>query len=791
LKVMRPSLAADPTTRQRFLREAQAAAAIDHDHVVHIYQVGEDGEVPFLAMQYLNGEDLEDRLEREQKLPVTEVLRIGREIAEGLAAAHEHSLIHRDIKPSNIWLEKGRDRVKILDFGLARAVEGSKSLVQSGILARLPEEPAEQVIEPLTYFGAVLGTPAYMAPEQARGEAVDFRCDLFSLGCVLYRLCTGETPFKGANRQAVLAALAAVDPPSPHDKNQEVPPALSDLVMHLLAKQPADRPAETRAVVETIKAIEHEQAKARELQTRPYRGSRRWVATAAVALLGLLGVAGYFFGSTIIRITTNRGELVVQVDDPSVEVSVKQNGVVVQDRTTQREFVLKAGEGELEVYEQASGLKLTTRQFSLARGGKTYVSVTQEVAKARAELPPAPPTARGPSPSGVSSVVVHVPGELVPRSPPRPDDWPMGGWDAGNTFCNQHEKTLAPPLVKVWECTLPGTLDSVVVNSGIVLAGGMGTDQKNKVFAVDAQNGRHLWTFTLPGGGGGAMVVSPACHGDLAFFGGQGDDNVYAIYLRTGELRWQHRDIRNMYSNSPKVAEGVLYVNSNTSGLWALDPQTGKEKWKESNAGRQSAIAVKAGCLLRAGGAYGGALAAFDARTGEQRWHTEGFTSYEVCAREDLVFVTYAGETPAEVTVGKEHKRFKHDRIAAFASRDGMKVWETTLKEDAHYGGLLLTGDSLYATTRAGRMYCLDPQTGKIRKERPLRAAWGRMIATSNLIFATTREGTCALAPNTLETLWETSVTGDLVAANGRLYVVSGPRIVAFANRKKDGQPKP
>jgi hypothetical protein len=396
LKVMKPFLAADPAARRRFLHEAQAAAAIDHDHVLHIYQVGEDGEVPFLAMQYLNGENLEERLQREQKLPMTLVLRIGREIAEGLEAAHERGLIHRDIKPSNIWLEVDHDRVNILDFGLARAVEGSNPQVQSGIVARSPELSAEQGIEPLTYPGMVLGTPPYMAPEQAQGEVVDFRCDLFSLGCVLYRLCTGENAFKGTNRQAVLAALATVDPSPPHDKNHEVPPALSDLVMHLLAKQPADRPPQARAVVETIKAIEHKQAKARELQIRPFGVRRRWLAVAAAVLFGLLGLVGYFFGSTIIRITTNKGELVVHVNDPTVQIAVKQNGVVVQDRTTQREFVLKAGEGELEVYEQASGLRLTTRQFKLTRGGKTYVSVTQEVARARAgrdrdEKPPTAP----------------------------------------------------------------------------------------------------------------------------------------------------------------------------------------------------------------------------------------------------------------------------------------------------------------------------------------------------------------------------------------------------------------
>src|SRR5437764_5748351 len=164
---MRPALASGKAARQRFLREARAAAAVKHDHIVTIYAVGEDRGVPFLAMEFLEGEPLDARLEREKNLPMAEVLRIAREISEGLAGAHDKGLIHRDIKPANVWLEGQWGRVKILDFGLARAAREHAQLTQTG---------------------AILGTPAYMAPEQARGETVDARCDLFSLGCVLYRM---------------------------------------------------------------------------------------------------------------------------------------------------------------------------------------------------------------------------------------------------------------------------------------------------------------------------------------------------------------------------------------------------------------------------------------------------------------------------------------------------------------------------------------------------------------------------------------------------------------------------
>ena len=173
LKAMKPAVAARKSDRDRFLREAKATASIEHDNIIPIYQVGEDDGVPFIAMPFLRGESLQTRLQREKKLDQREALRIGREIAAGLAAAHKRDLIHRDIKPDNIWIEEETGRAKILDFGLVRAATDDAGLTQSGM---------------------VVGTPKYMAPEQAAGESVDHRCDLFSLGSVLYRLVSGKAP---------------------------------------------------------------------------------------------------------------------------------------------------------------------------------------------------------------------------------------------------------------------------------------------------------------------------------------------------------------------------------------------------------------------------------------------------------------------------------------------------------------------------------------------------------------------------------------------------------------------
>ena len=223
LKVMLDGLAASDSSRRRFLREGRAAAAASHDHIIPIYQVGEDRGVPFMAMPLLSGESLEDRLRREKTLPPAEILRIGREVAEGLAAAHARGLIHRDIKPTNVWLETRpgepagpEDRVRILDFGLARDADDVQ----------------------LTAERAIVGTPAFMAPEQAHGGEVDARADLFSLGCVLYRMATGEVLFRGRGAGAMLMAVAADRPRPPYRVNPAVPPALSALVMRMVARIP-------------------------------------------------------------------------------------------------------------------------------------------------------------------------------------------------------------------------------------------------------------------------------------------------------------------------------------------------------------------------------------------------------------------------------------------------------------------------------------------------------------------------------------------------------------------------
>jgi formylglycine-generating enzyme required for sulfatase activity/tetratricopeptide (TPR) repeat protein len=231
VKVLAPQLATNATARKRFVREAQAGAAVCHDHVVTIHAVDEGKAVPYLVMQCVAGLSLQDKLDRDGPLGVKEILRIGMQTAEGLAAAHKQGLVHRDIKPANILLENGIERVKITDFGLARAVDDA-SVTQSGVIA---------------------GTPQYMSPEQAHGEAVDHRSDLFSLGSVLYAMCTGRPPFRATGSMAVLKRVCEDTPRPIREVNPDIPEWMCDIIAKLHAKIPADRCQSATEVAELLR----------------------------------------------------------------------------------------------------------------------------------------------------------------------------------------------------------------------------------------------------------------------------------------------------------------------------------------------------------------------------------------------------------------------------------------------------------------------------------------------------------------------------------------------------------
>jgi serine/threonine protein kinase len=226
VKVLAPHLAQSAAARKRFSREAQATAAVVHPHVMAIHAVAANAKLPYLVMPFVACESLQQRLDRLGPLDIRDVLRIGLQAASGLAAAHAQGLVHRDIKPANILLETSVDRVMLNDFGLARAVDDA-TLTRTGIIA---------------------GTPQYMSPEQANGDAVDHRSDLFSLGSVLYAMCTARAPFRAETTFGVLRRIRETQPRPIREVNADIPDWLEWITAKLHAKVPEDRIASANEV---------------------------------------------------------------------------------------------------------------------------------------------------------------------------------------------------------------------------------------------------------------------------------------------------------------------------------------------------------------------------------------------------------------------------------------------------------------------------------------------------------------------------------------------------------------
>jgi eukaryotic-like serine/threonine-protein kinase len=231
LKVLAEHLADDEDFRERFLREARLAAKLVHPNVVQVYDANEDERGPFIVMEYVDGHTLADELKRRGRLPPAEVVAIGIQVCSALEAAHEAGLVHRDIKPQNILLRPD-GRVKIADFGIARSLTATRH----------------------TEIGTVLGTAAYLAPEQARGERVTPAADIYSLGVVLYEMLTGRTPFEANTLPALVLQREQGKLTPPHDLAPDVPLALERVIMPCLALQPEQRPASAAQLARALEA---------------------------------------------------------------------------------------------------------------------------------------------------------------------------------------------------------------------------------------------------------------------------------------------------------------------------------------------------------------------------------------------------------------------------------------------------------------------------------------------------------------------------------------------------------
>jgi len=279
VKVLRPDLAA-ALGPERFLREIEIAANLTHPHILPLHDSGEADGFLYYVMPYIKGDTLRERIEKEGELPISEAVRIIREVVDALAFAHAQGVVHRDIKPDNIMLS-GRHAM-VMDFGIAKAVSEATGRNQ------------------LTTAGVALGTPTYMAPEQATADPhVDHRADIYAVGIMAYELLAGRTPFQGASPQAVLAAHVTEEPDPVSKHRDQVSQELEAVVMKCLAKRPADRWQSADEILQRVEMMTTSSGGLTPTATRPVPAlaagrPRRvvWMALGAVAAVAVLAVFG-------------------------------------------------------------------------------------------------------------------------------------------------------------------------------------------------------------------------------------------------------------------------------------------------------------------------------------------------------------------------------------------------------------------------------------------------------------------------------------------------------------------
>ncbi|MFT5093533.1 MAG: serine/threonine protein kinase, partial [Porticoccaceae bacterium] len=390
IKVLAPELASNPNACRRFYREGQAAAAVSHDHVVTIHAVDDHERLPYLVMEFVAGESLEECIRRTGALPVESILRMGRQAALGLAAAHEVGLVHRDMKPANILLENGIQRVRITDFGLARAIDDVS----------------------MTQTGTVSGTPLYMSPEQAGGESIDHRSDLFSLGSVFYAMCTGRPAFRAQTTLAVIKRVCEDTPRAIRDVNPDIPQWLVNIIDRLMAKKADERIQDAAELAELLgNHLAHLQDPDNVLapagtQPKPAPRPRALKSLLLAALviggigLSITEAAGVTnvseFLGIVLRLKTPEGTLVVEIEDPNVEVSVDGSEVVLSG-ITKKELRLKPGKYQYRATRK--GEPAESDWVTIERDGRTVVRIRQ---LPLASFTPNPTPATEESPSDVS-----------------------------------------------------------------------------------------------------------------------------------------------------------------------------------------------------------------------------------------------------------------------------------------------------------------------------------------------------------------------------------------------------
>ncbi|MEU6669126.1 serine/threonine-protein kinase [Streptomyces sp. NPDC046727] len=613
----------DDSDAELFFREARTAGALNHAGVVTIFDLGQDPDdgALYLVMEFLTGRDLDMVLREDGVPPVDTAVAWAARIAAALQAAHTAGVVHRDLKPANLMLTSD-DRIKILDFGIARYMASTHK------------------------SSKVIGTLAYMPPERFSDHSGDARSDLYSLGCVLYELLTGTTPFRATEPVALMAAHLNTAPQPPGRARPGVPTALDDLVMALLAKDPDDRPASAAEVRDRLRGLSapppgpeagsrpsgpdaktltaphsgagpgaggtpvRAQGTAAAASTPAGRVSRRTALRLGIGVAASAGIAAAAF-TLYDPDTPDARPSGRSTPDPRLQWRYTTKAAVTSSATVVGGVVYIGGtDGSVYALDAAKG----ERKWRYPTGGK---------------IEGAPTVAGGLVCIGSTDGSVYA---LDAATGQRKWNHPIGGKVEGAPTVadgvvyigGSHDVTALDAATgrKRWTASCDSGLELPAVADGTVYIAGY-----KSLTALDAATGDEKWVRTARSWGFAREIewdstsedwgfTSPTVAGGLVYIGSS--KRVYALDAATGDKRWSI-DTGDWVRSSPTVADKVVYVGCSNKRVYALDAATGNERWTVRSGGKVEGTPAVSGGVVYVGSSDR-KVYALDAATGKRKW---------------------------------------------------------------------------------------------------------------------------------------------------------------------------
>lgn len=677
-----PSQRGDSAGSERFFREARTAGALHHPGVVTVHDLGQDASDGslFLVMEFLQGRDLGTLLLNDGVPPVDLAVAWAAQAAAALAAAHEAGVVHRDVKPANLMLTPA-GRLVIVDFGIARFVEATNK------------------------SSKVMGTLAYMPPERFDGQPGDGRSDLYSLGCVLSELLTGQVPFRAGTPIAMMNAHVGRPPARPGETRRGIPAALDDLVVALLAKDPRDRPATAREVQQRLSTL----ATSNPVLTEPDLGAGRLAAlppATGIAQDAALHPAPHAPDRAVVGVRPPRGGAPgsgpYRTGDAAPETEGGDQDGAARDpedgspnQATSRRRFLRLAAGAVVTAGAGIGIATAVSRdrnrwpfhasgdvmdgAPVVADGVVYVGIGRTLYALDA-ISGARKWASSFS-GGVSAISAIAGGTLYAAS----SDGSLYAVDAATGAVQ-------------WAYDTGGAIyrSVPVVADGVVYVG----SSDLHLHAVDAARGNERWTYLV----GGTQTLSPVVVDEVAFITADMPGvGLHAVDVASGTRKWVYPDTDRKFAASAAVADGVLYLGDGGGHFHAIDIASGTNTW-ESDLGPRAyfSTATVAEGVAYAGSDENGILYAINTATGVEKWAVAlepiqpGNTG---CTPAVATGVVYAGTT----------KNFY-----AIDAVTGAKKWTFSADDTTSYGSPAVVNGVVYVGGGDdGNLYALDAATGR------------------------------------------------------------------------------